>query len=217
MSSIAVFLILGGATAIAASSGGKKISGKKIQKNSIPGNRLKTHSVTGTQINLAKLGTVPLATQATMATSATNATNASNVESVKPFSKGANNQELVTLVKTANFELAGFCDPNDETVAPGLTSERKGTVMVIYNRSGTLAFADSSDDENYKMGQNQAVGFNYQDNGDGGLAMTADGHFLAAPDFANEVADTSFENEPEAGDNYQFPTACHFAGAAFVG
>jgi hypothetical protein len=214
---LALFVALGGSVYAASNGGGKKISGKKIQKNSIPGNRLKKHTLTGTQINLAKLGTVPSATSALNATNAANATNAVNVNSVKTFSVGANSQQLVTLVKTANFELAGFCDPKDETVAPGLTSERKGTVMVIYNRSTTPAFADSEDDSNFNMGLNEAIGFNYQDNSDGGLAMTADGHFLAAPGWGNAVADTSFENEPKAGVNYQFPTACHFAGAAFVG
>ena len=47
-----------------------------IKKGSLSGNRLRAHTVTGTQINLAKLGKVPSATQADTATSATHAATA---------------------------------------------------------------------------------------------------------------------------------------------
>jgi hypothetical protein len=56
MSTIAVFLVLGGTVYAAA-----KINGSEIKRNSIPGNRVKRHSLTKAQINRAKLGTVPLA------------------------------------------------------------------------------------------------------------------------------------------------------------
>jgi hypothetical protein len=65
----------------------KLVSGDKvIRKNSLSGSRLRNHTLTGTQINLAKLGTVPSsrfaanaanASHANSADSATNATNAS--------------------------------------------------------------------------------------------------------------------------------------------
>lgn len=48
-----------GGTAFAAVSGDSL-----IKKNSLSGNRLKNHTVTGTQVNLGKLGTVPTATNA---------------------------------------------------------------------------------------------------------------------------------------------------------
>jgi hypothetical protein len=60
---------------------------KVIKRHSLSGNRLRNHTLTGTQINLAKLGTVPAASRATDATNAsransadtaTNATNATN-------------------------------------------------------------------------------------------------------------------------------------------
>jgi hypothetical protein len=62
------------------------ISGSSIKKGSIAGNRLKNHTLTGTQINLKKLGTVPSAKVAASAktaktaTSATNATTATNAQ-----------------------------------------------------------------------------------------------------------------------------------------
>lgn len=72
-------------TAIAAS---KLVRGDKlIAKTSLSGNRLRHHTITGTQVNLNKLGKVPSAKNAdnatnaktaTTATSALNATNATN-------------------------------------------------------------------------------------------------------------------------------------------
>jgi hypothetical protein len=166
------------------------------------------------------LGKVPSAASADNAANAANATNAANVNTVKTFSVGASDGQLVSLVKTANFELMGFCDPNELAFPPGIEgfeAERTGTTLVIYNRSSVPAFAQSDDADNYRLELNQGIGFNYQDNGDGGMAMSTDGHFLAAPGYGNLVADTSYENEPSPGDSYPFSTTCHFAGAALVG
>jgi hypothetical protein len=49
-----------------------------IKKGSLSGNRLRKHTLTGTQINLAKLGTVPAAR---FATNSTNASHASSADS----------------------------------------------------------------------------------------------------------------------------------------
>src|SRR5579884_2103416 len=73
-------LVLGASgTAVAAS---HLVSGDKlIKKHSLSGNRLRNHTITGTQVNLNKLGKVPSAKSADFATaagSATNATNATN-------------------------------------------------------------------------------------------------------------------------------------------
>jgi hypothetical protein len=94
MSSIAVFLVLGGATALAAGHLGKNSVGtkqlksnsvtsakikknavttKKIKANAVTGAQIKNGAVTGAKVNLATLGTVPSATAATTATSAATA------------------------------------------------------------------------------------------------------------------------------------------------
>jgi hypothetical protein len=81
MSSIAVFLILGGATAFAAKKiGSNEIKGNsittgKIKKNAVTASKIKSNSittakikdgaVTGAKVNLTTLGTVPTATTAT--------------------------------------------------------------------------------------------------------------------------------------------------------
>jgi hypothetical protein len=232
MSSIAVFLILGGATAIAANQLGKKtvgtkqlkanavtaakikknaVTNKKIKKNAVDGSKVKDGSLTGADINSSTLGTVP------NATNAANAANAASVNTVKPFSAGANDNQLVSLVRTANFELMGICDPNGDFDPPGVQFEDTGTAFVIYNRGTAPAFGDSEDDEDVNLTTNQGIVFNYDDNVDGGEAMSTDGHFLSAASWANEQADINDINSPNAEDDYPFPTECHFAGSALVG
>jgi hypothetical protein len=230
MSSIAVFLVLGGATALAAglaknSVGSKQlkknsvtaakikknaVTGAKIKANAVNGSKVADGSLTGADINLGTLGTVPNATNATRAASA------AAVDSVLPFSAGAGVHQFVTLAQTANFELKGWCDPEETQFAPGLESERVGTVMILVNRGSAAAFGDSSDDSNYRMETGQEIGFNYEDNGDGGLAQSTDGHFMAVPSWGNEVSDTGWIEGPP-GHSYPFSSACHFAGAVLVG
>lgn len=88
MSSIAVFLVLGGASAYAAKKiGSNEIKGNsittgklkknavtasKIKKNSITTAKIKNLAVTGAKVNVGTLGTVPSATHAATADSATN-------------------------------------------------------------------------------------------------------------------------------------------------
>ena len=74
MSSIAVFLVLGGATALAAglaknSVGSKQlkknsVTAAKIKKNAVTTAKIKNDAVTGAKVNEATLGTVPSATLA---------------------------------------------------------------------------------------------------------------------------------------------------------
>lgn len=78
MSSIAVFLVLGGATAFAASQLGKNtvgtkqlkknaVTAAKIKKNAITTPKIKADAVTGAQVNEGTLGTVPSANSAATA------------------------------------------------------------------------------------------------------------------------------------------------------
>lgn len=81
MSSIAVFLVLGGATAIAANQIAKKSVGTKqlkanavttakIKKGAITSQKIKDNAVTGAKVNEATLGQVPSAASAATATTA---------------------------------------------------------------------------------------------------------------------------------------------------
>lgn len=78
---VALFVALGG-TGYAAVT----LNGKEIQKNSIPGNRVKANALGTAQINEAKLGTVPQATHASaadVAGSATTAASATNADTAQ--------------------------------------------------------------------------------------------------------------------------------------
>lgn len=77
--SIVALVVAASGTALAATS---LIKGDSlIKKRSLSGNRLRNHTVTGTQVNLNKLGKVPNAKKADLATLATLATNASHANS----------------------------------------------------------------------------------------------------------------------------------------
>jgi len=87
MSSLALFLVLGGATAWAAlgknTVGTKQLKNNavttaKIKSNAVTTAKIKNGAVSGAKVNLGSLGTVPSATHATTATNATNATTATN-------------------------------------------------------------------------------------------------------------------------------------------
>ena len=120
MSSIAVFLLLGGATALAATKigsnqlkAGAVSTGKiakeavatgKIKKGAVTGAKVKDGSLTGADINPATLGTVPRAASANSALNAQSAINAQNAakvggQSVASFSReiAADGPEAVAL------------------------------------------------------------------------------------------------------------------------
>lgn len=71
---VAALVVATGGTALAAT---HLVNGDSlIEKASLSGNRLRSHTITGTQINLKQLGQVPSATKAAAATSATTAARA---------------------------------------------------------------------------------------------------------------------------------------------
>lgn len=92
MSSVAVFLVLGGATALAAGLGKNTVGTKQLKKNAVTtakikneavtGIKIKKGTITGNNLNLAALGTVPSATNANHASTADNATNVTNLPGV---------------------------------------------------------------------------------------------------------------------------------------
>jgi hypothetical protein len=112
ISVLALFVAMGG-TVYAAS----KINGKAIKAGSIPGNRLKKHSLTGKQIDLSKLGTVPSATSAVNASNATNASRAVNALDAANAASAANLNGM-TRFRT--------------TIAAGGTSEATANSTTLY-------------------------------------------------------------------------------------
>jgi hypothetical protein len=112
MSSIAVFLLLGGATAFAASKIGSNqiksnaITTGKIKKEAITTAKIKKDAVTGAKVKESSLGQVP---------SALNATNAGNANTVggqsatKIFAKLADGAGTTTIATIAGFTITAAC------------------------------------------------------------------------------------------------------------
>jgi hypothetical protein len=84
MSSIAVFLVLGGATAFAAGNLGKNSVGTKQLKNgAVTGAKIKNGSVSGSKLKLATIGQVPSAANAGAAKTAETAATANTANTAK--------------------------------------------------------------------------------------------------------------------------------------
>lgn len=122
MSSIAVFLVLGGGAAIAAglaknSVGTKQlkknaVTSAKIKKNAVTTPKIKNGAVTGAKINLGSLGTVPNAAHANTANTATNAGNANTVGglTVKKFYYSTDsNPTPVTVLSLGGLNIVANC------------------------------------------------------------------------------------------------------------
>jgi len=122
MSSIAVFLVLGGATAIAAGLAKNSVGPKQLKKNAVTSAKIKNNAVTtakikngaitGAKVNAASLGVVPNATHANTANTAGSAGNANTVggHSVnKVFAKISKNS-TTTLGTFGVFKITATCD-----------------------------------------------------------------------------------------------------------
>ncbi len=133
MSSIAVFLVVAGGSALAATQLGKNsVGSKQLQKNAVTAAKIKNGSVTaakvkqgsltGSDINASTLGKVPSATNAdhaTSADSATSATNAVNATNATNFSRYSTTgvkttalNSVTTLATVGPFTIKGHCEEN---------------------------------------------------------------------------------------------------------
>jgi hypothetical protein len=128
MSSIAVFFVLGGATAFAATKIGanelkansvltgkikkEAITTSKIKNNSITTGKIADKAITAAKVDTTGLGTVPSATNAVNATNAINAVNAKNVNGqsiVKIFTVIPNGTTNAVIASFAGFTIRGDC------------------------------------------------------------------------------------------------------------
>ncbi|HEV2790976.1 MAG TPA: hypothetical protein VGV69_06720 [Solirubrobacterales bacterium] len=126
MSSIAVFLVLGGATAIAAGLAKNSVGTKqlkknavttaKIKKNAVTGAKVKNGSLTGSDINLGTLGTVPSAASAATAASAGNADTVDGQHVVKIYNTLSPGQTEVPVASAGGFTITATCEGNNVDV-----------------------------------------------------------------------------------------------------
>jgi hypothetical protein len=143
MSSIAVFLVLGGSAAYAAKKIGSNeikgnsittgkikkeaVSASKIKKNAVTTAKIANGAVTGPKINLGTLGTVPNATHATSADNANTVGGQSVLRIFGEVASGAVGQQ--TIATFAGFTLTSNCagtDPDINLVSPaGIATDMK--------------------------------------------------------------------------------------------
>lgn len=220
MSSIAVFLVLGGATALATTQLAKNsvgtkqlkrnsvtaakikknaVTNAKIKKDAVTGAKVKNQSLTGSDINLGTLGKVP---------SAASADNATNLTGFKVFSGRGANESVTPLLNTGQFEVVGLCDPAETLVVPGFDNgynARNGEAIGIINRGQDNGWADTTDDDAEVFNMGEGVAFDYSDVNDGGSAVLPNGHWI-------EVLGGAITN---AAGNPNFGTGCSFHGLAW--
>jgi len=111
MSSIAVFLVLGGATAFAAGHLGKNTVGtKQLKKNAVTTAKIKKHAVTGAKIKLSSLGAVPSATNASHADQATTADKATTSDKATTADHATNADNSSHATNATNAEHANVAD-----------------------------------------------------------------------------------------------------------
>jgi hypothetical protein len=127
MSSIAVFLVIGGASAFAASHLAKNSVGTKqlknnavttakIKKNAVTGAKVKDGSLTGADINLGTVGTVPSAAHASSADSAGNANTVGGNSVVMINFQASPSVGPTQILNLDGFTLTASCNAGDETV-----------------------------------------------------------------------------------------------------
>ncbi|HEY2334855.1 MAG TPA: hypothetical protein VGH58_07615 [Solirubrobacterales bacterium] len=182
MSSVAVFLVLGGGAAYAAKKiGSNEIKGNsittgklkkeavtssKIKKNAVSTAKIANSAVTGAKINLSTLGTVPNATHATTADTANNANNANNANAVNGMHVGrinfiANaNTPNTTVFSADGLTLSASCDGGDELNFTATTSVSHSEIMESGNFDTTYKGAFDND---FNVGDVEEVGANIGD------------------------------------------------------
>jgi hypothetical protein len=161
MSSIAVFLILGGGAAFAAAKLGKNTVGtKQLKNNAVTTAKIKKGAVTGAKVNLGSLGKVPSAANADNATNATNAGNANTVGgmTVSKIAYAATNGSAPQVVlNTQGLILTATCTSFSPTIT-ATTNVPEG-VGVELNSNATTSSGTNA---------------NLVDDGTGGIFTTGD-------------------------------------------
>jgi hypothetical protein len=224
VATLALFLALGGG-AMAASHLGKNSVGakqlksnavttakikkeavtrKKIKKGAVNASKVADHSLTGTQINLSALGTVP------SAETANTANTANSLSGFKVFSGRGADESVTILLSTGQFDVVGLCDPAGTLVAPGFDNGYNpggGNALGIVNRGQNGGYTDSTDDEDEDFNIGEGVAFDYNDVNDGGSAVLPNGHFIEV--LGGVVFDST--------ENPNFGPGCTFRGMAWFG
>ncbi len=129
-------------TAIAAT---KLVKGDKlIAKHSLSGNRLRNHTITGKQISLGKLGTVPSATNASNATNAGHATSADTASSATNATHAGNADTVGGLPASAFVPASKFVASNGLIKMAGTPTGNTRTIISSSPLSVTVTCTKSA-------------------------------------------------------------------------
>ncbi|HXV05419.1 MAG TPA: chitin-binding domain-containing protein [Solirubrobacterales bacterium] len=155
MSSIAVFLLVGGGAAFAATQLPKNSVGtKQIKKNAVTTPKIKNGAVTGAKLKLSTLGKVPSAASADHATNADQAANANTVGGnavQRIFYRSGETSPTQTILSLDGLTLTATCTA-DELSANATTSVANS----IIHSSGVSGFPTAFYEENdtFSPGEN---------------------------------------------------------------
>jgi hypothetical protein len=148
MASLAVFLVLGGATAWAAL-GKNTVGTKQLKNNAVTTGKIKSKAVTtakikdgavtGAKVNLGSLGTVPSATNATNATNAGNANTVAGSTIRRFFYASGSSAAVTSLASLNGLTINATC--------PGGNLEAFATTSVLgadVHSGGSILFEEES-------------------------------------------------------------------------
>jgi hypothetical protein len=171
MSSIAVFLVLGGGAAYAAKKIGSNeikgnsittgkikkeaVSASKIKKNSITTAKIANGAVTGAKLNLGTVGTVPNAAHANTADSATSANAVNGMHLGKLNFVADANTPATNLFSANGLTLTATCDGSNQLNFTGTSSVDGSEIMESGNFNSTYAGAYNL---NFNAGVTENVG-----------------------------------------------------------
>jgi hypothetical protein len=155
MSSIAVFLVLGGATAFAAGLAKNSVGSKQIKKNAVTTAKIKNNAVTtskikngaitGAKVNAGSLGTVPNATHANSADSAGTANTAGSAGNVNGqtihkisfrTTSDIGTTGPITVFNAGGLTITATCTTGDATVVAN-TSKTDSSIYIDVFDSGS--------------------------------------------------------------------------------
>ncbi len=224
MSSIAVFLVLGGASAYAAKKiGSNEIKGNsittgKIKKNAITTSKIKNNAVTtakikngavtGAKVNLSTLGTVPNANHANTADSANTAAKTSQIGNI--FYTANEGSAKTTILSLAGLTITAEC-PSGEEIQLEATTSVNHSLIDFY----------TPQDQDYDFNENFNVGetFDADDGHNQGTFTDIYTLHYANPNGQNVTIELR-DSDPEAG--LKFPgtgrqSDCYVGGFAITG
>jgi hypothetical protein len=123
---IAALVVAASGTAVAATS---LVNGDNlIKKGSLSGNRLRNHTITGTQVNLGRLGKVPSARKADSATNASHANSASRATLANSAFTATDATNATNATTASN--LAGLTRWRTTVATPGASSSAPNVVAL---------------------------------------------------------------------------------------